>query len=107
MNSLNPKAVAPRTSGLSTELSTVTGDAQTPRPRVLRVAVNAPLWSLFDYLPPAGVEPEDVPVGSRVRIPMGPRSTIGIVVEHAAEASVEARALKSRSEERRVGKECW
>jgi primosomal protein N' (replication factor Y) (superfamily II helicase) len=72
----------------------VTGDPDRTLPSVIRVAVNVPLWQPFDYLPPAGMASHDVPIGARVRVPMGRRSTIGIVVEHAVAPAVGTRALK-------------
>jgi primosomal protein N' (replication factor Y) (superfamily II helicase) len=62
---------------------------------VLRVAIDAPLRSPFDYLPPAGIAPEAIPLGVRVRVPIGRREAIGIVVDRADHASVSAAALKS------------
>ncbi len=48
------------------------------REPVLRVAVNAPLSRLFDYLPPAGGLPDP---GCRVLVPFGRRKVAGMVVE--------------------------
>jgi primosomal protein N' (replication factor Y) len=45
---------------------------------VLRVAINAPLSRLFDYLPGPGTMPAP---GSRVRVPFGRRTQTGIVME--------------------------
>ncbi len=61
---------------------------------VLRVAIDAPLRSPFDYLPPPGVAPAEVPLGVRVRVPVGRREAIGMVVDHADTPSVSAAALK-------------
>jgi len=59
---------------------------------ILRVAVNAPLRRLFDYLPPkAGHEP--LP-GSRVRIPFGGTTQIGVIAELAGSTQVPARRLR-------------
>jgi primosomal protein N' (replication factor Y) (superfamily II helicase) len=65
---------------------------------VLRVAINAPLRSPFDYLPPAGFSPLEVPLGVRVRVPVGRRSAVGVVVDYATEPSVGASALKAVQE---------
>jgi primosomal protein N' (replication factor Y) len=62
---------------------------------VLRVAIDAPLRSPFDYLPPPGIAPDAVPLGVRVRVPIGRREAIGVVVDRADQASVSAAALKS------------
>jgi primosomal protein N' (replication factor Y) len=64
----------------------------------LRVAVNAPVWTPFDYLPPSGLTAEEILPGTRVRIPLGRRSAVGIVVDHAARASVAETALKAVQE---------
>jgi primosomal protein N' (replication factor Y) len=62
---------------------------------VLRVVIDAPLRSPFDYLPPVGLLPAAVPLGVRVRVPVGKRETIGVVVDYADQPSVSAAALKS------------
>jgi primosomal protein N' (replication factor Y) (superfamily II helicase) len=64
-------------------------------PGVLRVAIDAPLRSPFEYRPPAGVAMADIALGTRVRVPIGSRETIGVVVDHADQPSVSASALKS------------
>jgi primosomal protein N' (replication factor Y) len=48
---------------------------------ILRVAVPAPLFHLFDYLPPPGVCAEAIQPGARVRVPFGRRRMVGLVVE--------------------------
>src|SRR5665213_119904 len=82
---------------LSTDLSTMavenTVAAQAAGP-VLRVAMDMPRHNLFDYLPPVGLEAGEVPIGARVRVPMGARECIGVVVAHADEPSVSRGALK-------------
>ena len=67
---------------------------------VLRVVIDAPLRSPFDYLPPPGLAPAAVALGARVRVPVGKRETIGVVVDYADQPSVSAaqvgpEALKS------------
>jgi primosomal protein N' (replication factor Y) len=62
---------------------------------VLRVAIDAPLRSPFDYLPPPGLAPAAVALGARVRVPVGKRETIGVVVDYADQPSVSAAALKA------------
>ncbi|MDH3990946.1 MAG: hypothetical protein OEV34_17565, partial [Gammaproteobacteria bacterium] len=42
--------------------------------RILRVAINAPLSRLFDYLPIPG---QDALPGCRVRVPFGRRTQTG------------------------------
>ena len=66
-----------------------------PEP-ILRVAVNAPLRRLFDYLPPkAGHEP--LP-GARVRIPFGGTNQVGVVAELAGSTQVPAGRLRRADE---------
>ena len=61
---------------------------------VLRVAVHCPLRSLLDYLPPAGVRALDLPAGARVRVPMGARSAVGVIVGHADESQLAPQRLR-------------
>jgi primosomal protein N' (replication factor Y) len=63
-------------------------------PGVLRVAIDAPLRAPFDYLPPPGLTPAAVPLGVRVRVPVGHREAVGIVVEHAEQSQISVSALK-------------
>jgi primosomal protein N' (replication factor Y) len=87
---------------LYTDLSTaVVDNAPAPDGRpaaagpVLRVAIDMPRFALFDYLPPSGFDSAQVPPGARVRVPMGTRECIGVVVEQAAQPSVSRSALKA------------
>ncbi len=63
--------------------------------QTLSVAVPAPLYQCFDYLAPA--EPE-LAFGSRVRVPFGRRSLIGLVVGRTADSEIETAKLKSIEE---------
>lgn len=58
----------------------------------LKVAIDAPLDTLFDYLPPAE-GPLPAP-GSRVRVPFGRRRPVGLVMAHAAESTLPPERLK-------------
>ena len=81
---------------LSTDLSTVIVDkATTCEPAVLRVAIDMPRATLFDYLPPAGMRAAQVPLGARVRAPIGTRERVGVVVEYADQPTVGADRLKA------------
>jgi primosomal protein N' (replication factor Y) len=60
--------------------------------RILRVAINAPLSRLFDYLPIPG---KDALPGCRVRVPFGRRTQTGLVMETATESDVPVEKLKS------------
>ncbi len=64
-------------------------------PTVVRVALPVPLPTLFDYLPPARGE---LRAGSRVRVPFGRGSKVGIVVEPSTSAAVAAGRLKPVAE---------
>ncbi len=59
--------------------------------RVLRVALDVPLATLFDYLAPDEL---DVQPGDRVVVPFGARSRVGVVVEASAGSSIPAARLK-------------
>jgi primosomal protein N' (replication factor Y) len=61
---------------------------------VLRVAVDCPLRSLLDYLPPAGMQARDLHPGMRVRVPMGARSAVGVVVAAAAASKLAPARLR-------------
>lgn len=58
---------------------------------ILRVAINAPLSRLFDYLPPASGLPEP---GSRIRVPFGRQVQTGMVMEIAAKSELPVARLK-------------
>lgn len=87
-------------SPLSTDLSTGIVDNRDQPDQlevssaVLRIALDMPRALPFDYLPPAGIEAAAVPIGARVRVPVGARERIGFVIGTAGEASVPSRALK-------------
>ena len=72
----------------------MTVDNSSASPGVLRVVIDAPLRTPFDYLPPPGLLPAGVPLGVRVRVPVGKRETIGVVVDYATEASVSPETLR-------------
>ena len=55
---------------------------------VLKVAVDCPLRALLDYLPPQNRQASSVPPGTRVRVPMGRRETVGIVVASATHSAL-------------------
>jgi primosomal protein N' (replication factor Y) len=58
---------------------------------VLRVALDVPLATLFDYVR----APElDARVGDRVVVPFGTRSRVGVVVEEAGNSAIEAVKLR-------------
>ena len=65
---------------------------------ILKIAVDCPLRQLLDYLPPAGRAAEDLPAGARVRVPMGRRSAVGVIVGHAAESQLAVDRLRPISQ---------
>ena len=64
---------------------------------VLRVAVPAPLFSLFDYLAPHGVEAAALQPGVRLRVPFGRGERCGVLVEVVAESAIDEGRLKPAS----------
>ena len=76
----------------------MTGPVIGPEPRlatVLRVAVDCPLRTLLDYLPPAGEPGAGLPPGARVRVPFGARSAIGVIVALAPDSPLPGSRLKA------------
>ena len=81
----------------STDLSTVSA-AATGSSEVLKIAVDCPLRALLDYLPPPGRAASSVRPGTRVRVPMGRRETVGVVVDSAAQSELADTRLRRVSE---------
>ena len=61
---------------------------------ILQVAVPAPLFSLFDYLPPVGCAPEMLRVGVRVRVPFGNSERCGLILALRKASEQDAGKLK-------------
>lgn len=61
-------------------------------PGILRVAINAPLSRLFDYLAPAGAEAAP---GTRVRVPFGRQAQIGLVLDNADKSDLPSSRLRA------------
>lgn len=61
---------------------------------MLRVAVNTPLRTHFDYLAPADSAAKLAP-GMRVRVSFGKREMIGLVIEVQDESEIESEELKT------------
>ena len=61
---------------------------------VVRVALGVPRATLFDYEPPIGLTAALVPVGARVRVPVGRHERIGLVIEAAGQPASAALKLK-------------
>lgn len=63
-------------------------------PHYLRVAVPSPLYRHLDYLPPVGVDLRILAPGMRVRVPLGRRLVIGVLLEICGHTDVAATKLK-------------
>ena len=61
---------------------------------ILRIAVPSPLYRSFDYLLPAGITPQALQPGMRVRVPFGRRTIIGILLAVTTESPVATHKLK-------------
>ena len=61
-------------------------------PAVLRIALPVPLPRLFDYLPPEGGEA--VAPGTRVKVPFGRGSRVGVVLEAGVPSALPDHQLK-------------
>src|SRR5690348_446773 len=84
---------------MSTDLSTAAvqyraARGAAPLPQVLQVALDAPLPRPFDYLPPVGSSASDIPVGARVRVPVGSRRQVGVVVGRTPQSALPAATLR-------------
>jgi primosomal protein N' len=69
--------------------------AAAPAPLVVRVALEAPLRRLFDYLAAGPVIPAP---GCRVRVSFGRQQAVGLVLEHAAASGIPTAKLKPLGE---------
>ena len=58
------------------------------------MAIDTPLRKLFDYLPPAGTDLESLQVGTRLRVPFGRQTVLGILTEVANHSEVPANKLR-------------
>ena len=66
---------------------------QSPKQRIVKVAVPCPLYKTFDYSLPAPGNQVIVP-GIRVRVPFGRQKLIGIIIEEILTSDVPANKLK-------------
>ncbi len=64
---------------------------------ILRVAVPAPLYSCFDYLPPDGVSLDELLPGMRLLVPFGRGERCGVLLELVTESELELTKLKAAS----------
>lgn len=61
---------------------------------ILRVAINAPLSRLFDYLPASSAPTPAPPPGCRVLVPFGRQRQIGMVLAHATQSELPLSKLR-------------
>ncbi len=61
---------------------------------ILRVAVDAPLHGLFDYLPPADCDLRQLTPGLRLAVPFGRGKRIGVLAELAAHSALPSARLR-------------
>jgi primosomal protein N' (replication factor Y) len=61
---------------------------------ILKVAVDCPLRSPLDYLPPPGMTLAELPPGVRVRVSLGRASAIGVIVAHAERSELAPERLR-------------
>ncbi|HMK86629.1 MAG TPA: primosomal protein N' [Steroidobacteraceae bacterium] len=61
---------------------------------ILKIALDAPLRRVFDYLPPRASSAGELLPGVRVRVPFGRRRAIGVLIEVAADSQVASSKLK-------------
>ncbi len=62
---------------------------------LLRMALPAPVYGLFDYLPPPDVEIRHLQPGQRLLVPFGRGERCGLLVELVKESEVPAHRLKA------------
>lgn len=65
---------------------------------ILQVAVNKPLYTHFDYLPPKGVEISKLSPGIRLRVPFGRLKLVGILLAITDSSNVPTDKLKAAEE---------
>lgn len=64
------------------------------RPITLQVAVPAPIYGTFDYLPPRGIHAHDLQAGMRLRVPFGRTHATGIVLGIHQESRIDVSRLR-------------
>lgn len=69
---------------------------------ILRIALPLPLRRVFDYLPPNGIDPENLKPGIRVKVPFGnskkKADRIGILLDVVSDSEFDIDRLKTCSE---------
>src|SRR5262245_20546054 len=64
----------------------------------LRIALPTPIRRLFDYLPPQGIDINQLIPGIRIRVPFQSRTLVGILIEIKNESSIPFEKLKQALE---------
>lgn len=64
---------------------------------ILKIAVDTPVATLFDYLPPAEGDPEAIQPGIRLKVPFGRRQLVGVVANVVQEPAIAAHRLRRAS----------
>lgn len=64
----------------------------------LRIAIPAPLHSLFDYAMPPHMNAEQLQPGMRIKVPFGRTQKIGILIEIASSTEVDPAKIKAATE---------
>lgn len=64
----------------------------------LQVALPVPLRRTFDYLPPRGINPANLPRGIRVSVPFGRQTLVGLLLGVSNTTTVPANKLKHATE---------
>ena len=62
---------------------------------ILRLAIPTPLRQLFDYLPPAGTNIDELQAGTRLQVPFGSRQVTGYLVEVTQQTDQDNTRLKT------------
>ncbi len=62
---------------------------------ILKIALDTPLRRLFDYLPPPGETSREWLPGSRLRVPFGRQSQIGVLIATTCESEVPTSKLRA------------
>src|SRR5215217_2335653 len=63
---------------------------------IIRVALDVPVNTLFDYLAPEGVTARDV--GLRARVPFGKNTLTGVIMEVRTHSSIPLHRLRNASQ---------
>lgn len=64
---------------------------------ILRVAIAVPLYRLFDYLAPIGIDVTDLVPGIRLEVPFGRSLKVAYLIEIRAESAIATEKLKAIS----------